>query len=346
MGKKTIYLDRNENNYGPAPLCLDVLKKADFTHISFYSKVYERGIKSILSERIAKEFNVDEKHVLLGYGAEDLLKQVVQCYMDETKKLMVPAYSWWYYKAMANEVNGKSVEYPITIGEDTFNYDVEAMLNLYDKKKPSVILISSPNNPTGNSLAGKDLIRILDYMKNSIVVLDEAYWYESPNSHIKNLVEKYPNILVIRTFSKYYALAGIRIGFALIGENHKNLMKFTNRYLGYNRLSEEIAIAALDSPGYYKNIAEKMYNDKKLYYEELGKLKGFTVYKSDANFILVKIPKSIKESLKKFLLQRGLVIKFMNEELLNSHLRITLGTTEQNRMVIDNIKEFCENEII
>ena len=146
--------------------------------------------------------------------------------------------------------------------------------------------------------------------------------------------------MVIRTFSKYYALAGIRIGYALIGGNLTKLANLANRYLGYNLLSEKIALAALDSPDYYEDIAKKMNNDKELYYQELGKIPGFTVYKSDANFVLVEIPSEIKESLKKFLTDRGLIIKFMNEEVINSHLRITLGTQEENRMVIDAITNF------
>jgi histidinol-phosphate aminotransferase len=86
-----------------------------------------------------------------------------------------------------------------------------------------------------------------------------------------------------------------------------------------------------------------MKNDKELYYSELGKIKGFKVFKSDANFILVKIPKEIYKDLKEFLNNKGLVIKFMNEELLNSHMRITIGTEEQNKAVVSAIKEFIKN---
>ena len=150
-----------------------------------------------------------------------------------------------------------------------------------------------------------------------------------------------PNLIIIRTFSKYYALAGLRIGFALLGENIKNLSSFTNRYLGYNRLNEEIAIAALESTDYYKDIANKMNADRKMYYEELGNLPGFKVYKSDANFILVKISEEIKIPLKNYMDENGLIIKFMNEDRLNSHIRITLGTQEENRKIADAIKEFA-----
>jgi histidinol-phosphate aminotransferase len=341
--EQKIYLDRNENNYGPAPLCFEVLKRADYSKLSCYTKVFSSGVKSILSERLAMEVNLTERSVLLGYGAEELLKQAILCYLDKDEKLLIPAYSWWYYKELASEAGGKNVEYPLDEGEDSFHYNLDELVRLYKKEKPKAVLISSPNNPTGNSISLSDLKKLLAELKESIVIFDQAYAFDGFNDHLEILLKDNPNLILIRTFSKYYALAGLRIGFALIGDNIQKLSRLTNRYLGFNRLSEEVAIAALDSPEYYKSIAEKMRMDKELYYSELGKLKGFKVFKSDANFVLVKIPKDIYKDLKEFLTSRGLIIKFMNEELLNSHLRITLGTEEQNRAVINSIKEFVEN---
>jgi histidinol-phosphate aminotransferase len=281
--------------------------------------------------------------VLLGYGAEDLLKQAILCYLSKDEKLLIPSYSWWYYKELASEAGGTNVEYPLEEGPDSFHYNVDKMIELYKKEKPKAVLISSPNNPTGNSISLAELKELLIELRESIVIFDQAYAFDGFNQHLEKLLNENPNLILIRTFSKYYALAGMRIGFALIGENIKKLSKSTNRYLGFNRLSEDIAIAALDSSEYYKTISEKMSMDKELYYSELGKLKGFKVFKSDANFILVKIPKEIYKDLKDFMNAKGLIIKFMNEELLNSHLRITLGTEAQNRAVIDAIKEFAEN---
>ncbi len=340
--EQKVYLDRNENNYGPAPLCFEVLKKADYSKLSCYTKSFSSGIKSILSERLAKEVNLPESRVLLGYGAEDLLKQSIHCYLSKDEKLLIPAYSWWYYKKLTSEVGGINIEYPLDEGEDSFHYNFEKLIDLYKKEKPKVVLISSPNNPTGNSISLSELKKLLGELRESIVILDQAYVFDGFNEHVKDLVDDNPNLIITRTFSKYYALAGLRIGFALIGENIQKLPQLTNRYLGFNRLSEEIAIAALSSDEYYNNISDKMKKDKELYYSELGKLKGFKVFKSDANFILVKIPKEIYNELKDFLNNKGLIIKFMNEELLNSHLRITLGTQEQNRAVINAINEFVK----
>ena len=342
MGQKTIYLDRNENNYGPAPACFEVLRRADISRMSWYTRAHKEGIKSILSARIARDFKLPEDRVLLGYGAENILKQAIQCYLGENEKLMVPAYSWWYYKLIASEVNGLSVEYPLVAGSDQFSYDLAGMREVFRREHPKIVFISSPNNPTGNSLPLEDLQDILDEFAGTMVVLDEAYTYHGRIDYVTGLVERHPNLLVVRTFSKYYALAGIRIGFALMGSNLGNLAKFTNRYLGYHRLSEEIAIAALDSPQYYSSIARKMKEDKEEYYAALGKIPGFTVYRSDANFILVAIPSQHKEPLQKFLTEKGLIVKFMSEELLNSHIRITLGTQEENSMLLDAIKEYYD----
>ena len=345
MEKEMIYLDRNENNYGPAPACFEVLKNADLTKLSWYTKAYSRGVKSILSERLAKEFDIPESRVVLGYGAEDLLKQAVQCYLGKDEKLMIPSHSWWYYKKIADEVDGKNVEYPLVPKGESYEYDIDALFETYEKEKPKMVFISSPNNPTGNSIKHDDLIKVLNKLTDAIVILDEAYFYNVMNETVRNLVNTYPNLLVIRTFSKYYALAGMRIGFGLLGENLAQLNKFTNRYLGYHRLSEAVALAALDSPEYYLDIADKMDSDRKLFFTELNKIPGFTAYKSNANFILVEIPDEIQKDLKEFLKSKGLVIKFMNEELLNHHLRITLGTQEQNKLLLDAIKEFAANNL-
>lgn len=341
--EQKVYLDRNENNYGPAPLCFEVLKNADSSKLSCYTKSFSSGVKSILSERLAKEVNLPESRVLLGYGAEDLLKQAILCYLNKDEKLLIPSYSWWYYKELASEAGGKNVEYPLDEGEDSFHYNLEKLVDIYKNEKPKAVLISSPNNPTGNSISLTDLKKLLVELRESIVIFDQAYAFDGFNDYIEVLLKDNPNLIIVRTFSKYYALAGMRIGFALIGENIQKLTRMTNRYLGFNRLSEEVAIAALDSPDYYRSISEKMRQDKELYYSELGKLKGFKVFKSDANFLLVKIPKEIYKELKEFMNSKGLIIKFMNEELLNSHLRITLGTQEQNCLVIQAIKEFVQN---
>jgi histidinol-phosphate aminotransferase len=342
--KEIIYLDRNENQYGPAPKCFDVLKNIDNVELYEYSRDFSRGVKSRLSERLAKDFGIDEKNVMVGYGGEDILKQAVHCYIHKGDKIMIPAYSWWYYKKISDEVEGVKVEYPIVEGKDCFYYDIDGMIKVYEEQKPKLVLISSPNNPTGNRLELDQMRYVLEKMKDTVVVLDEAYtlFYNKDNSHLKELVEKYPNLIVIRTFSKYYGLAGIRIGFALMGDNHATFNMFSARYLGYNRLTELIGLAALDSPDYYSEMRDKMTTDMDMFFNEFNNMPGFRAFRSYANFILVEIPEQIKDGLKKYLTERNMIVKFMAEDGLFKHLRITIGTQEQNRLLMKMIKDYLK----
>jgi histidinol-phosphate aminotransferase len=335
-----IYLDRNENNYGPAPACFDVLRRIDSSVMSFYTKVHTRGVKSIITERLAREYDVPETSILLGYGAEDLLKQAVACFLRAGGRLMIPSHSWWYYKAIAGEVGGKNVEYPLIRGKNAFAYDIDEMLRVYARERPDMVFVSSPNNPTGNAMSPEDADSFLNAVRDVPVVFDEAYWFDGQPLQIRRLLELHPNMLIVRTFSKYYALAGVRIGFAFIGDRLKRMEKMSHRYLGFNRMSEEVAVAALDSSEYYTRIARTMREDRDLYYTTLGALPGVTVFRSEANFVLVEIPGNMPGPLKEFLTARGIIVKFMDEQLLNSHVRITLGTREQNLLVIDAIREF------
>lgn len=344
--KRVIFLDRNENQYGPAPACYRVLRRSNKSTLKDYSRDFTRGVISILSERLAKDYGIDEKRILIGYGSEDILKESVQCYINKGDKIMIPSYSWWYYKKIADEAEGVNIQYPIVEGENTFSYDVEGMLKIYEEQKPKLVLISSPNNPTGNRLEMDQLHYILGKIKESVVVLDEAYSMFDPNytTNPVELIQKYPHVIIIRTFSKYYGLAGIRTGYAFLGADHERLSLLSARYLGFNRLSEKLAIAALDSPEYYIRIRNKMSADREMIFKELNKFPGFRAYISYANFILVKIPVEIKDPLKKYLTEKDIIVKFMNEDGLDRHIRITLGTHLQNRRLIMLIKSFMKEK--
>jgi histidinol-phosphate aminotransferase len=335
-----IYLDRNENNYGPAPACIEVLRNADTAVLSWYDRSYTEGIRGVLSARLAADFGVPEERIIVDYGAESILKQTIRCTLSPGATLAVPAYSWWYYKKIASEVGAKSVEYPMIVGEDRFIYDLDGMREVYRRERPAVVFISSPNNPTGNSIDLADLHYVLDDFRPSVVVVDEAYVQHARTDYLRRLVGEFPNLLIVRTFSKYYALAGLRIGFGILGGGLTSVANHLNRYLGYNRLSEEIALAALDSPTYYRSIAGKMQRDKEACYAELGAIPGWRVFRSDANFVLARIPAGSAEALERHLKEHQILIKFMSEPLLKDHVRITLGTEEQNRLVINSIKAF------
>ncbi len=159
----------------------------------------------------------------------------------------------------------------------------------------------------------------------------------SDTDYIAPLVNKYDNLIISRTLSKFYGLPGLRLGFGFIGKGHDAFTSYVNKYLGYNRFSEAVALAALDSDDHYRRVADEMDWGRQLYKKELGNLPGFKVYKSVANFILIKYPLEIKEPLKAALAAEDYKIKFMSDKGLESCVRITLGRREQTQAVCDTI---------
>jgi histidinol-phosphate aminotransferase len=346
--KEPLFLDRNESQTGPVPEVYKFLKKVDLQLLSWYSRDFMLGIKSGLSKRIADDFGFDEKHVLLSYGSEDLLKQIIHCYVNPGDKILIPREAWWYYKKVASERGGLNVEYPMKRGTENgipyFLYDVDSMIEIYNESKPKVVVIASPNNPTGNRMDSKDLKKFLDATRDTITMIDEAYWGfgSTENEYVKPFIDEYPNLVICRTFSKFFALAGFRIGFAFAGRNLDVLINFTTRYLGYNRVSEKLGVIALDNIKWYLKIGKQYEKDKEMMYREFGKLKGFVPYKSYANFILVDIPVDIRPGLKKYLDDRNLRVKFLDEEAFRTEARISLGTKQQNKLLMDTIKKYCK----
>jgi histidinol-phosphate aminotransferase len=341
-----IYLDRNENLYGPSPACLEALRQIGAEELASYSRDYVRGVKSLLSERLAAELSVPEKQIVLGDGSEDLLKQVVHCYLRRGEAMLCPSPSWWYYGSVASEVEGKTVTFPLKQGEQRFVYDIASILSIAQSTHPRIILLASPNNPTGNSLSVADLEKFLDEMRrgfdDSLVLLDEAYWgFQSPLNHdAVRLVSRYPNLIVLRSFSKLFALAGARIAYAVVNAQATQLTKFAERYLGFSRISERLALAALNSMPYYESISRRMQTERERYYRFFDQHDGFMCYRSDANFVLTRMTPAFIPPLKSFLTEKGIFVKFFAEERIKDVIRITIGTEEHNTILLSALDEF------
>ena len=270
------YLDRNEFNYAPSQEVVEALKNFDINKLCFYTRIYDEGKKSILSVYLSESYGIDEPQVLLGYGGEDILKQAVHYFLtqeDGNKTMLIPKFSWWYYKSIADEVDGHTLQYPLYEDGNTFKYDFAAMKEMVQRENPKVLLIASPNNPTGNGLTPAELDALLAELPvTTIVLVDEAYasFVSTDTDYIKMLVDKYPNLIISRTLSKFYGLPGLRMGFGFMSKELANFGKYSNKYLGYNRISEDIAIAALKSDAHYRNIARLMNESRACFEAEIG----------------------------------------------------------------------------
>ena len=336
------YLDRNEFNFEPSQQVLDAIKNFDPKDLCFYTRIFDQGKKSVISVRVSEIYGVPEDQVLLAYGGEDLLKNAVHYFLaqGDNRTILLPEFSWWYYNRVASECGGTYEMYPLHETEDTFAYDVDEVIEYTNRIHPRMLLLASPNNPTGNSLTPSEVGRIMENIPDDVIVLiDEAYasFITTDTAYIAPLVEKYSNLIISRTLSKFYGLPGLRVGFGFIGKGHDQFCSYVNKYLGFNRFSEAVALAALDSDEHYRQVADDMEWGRQLYKRELGSLPGFKVYRSSANFILIKYPVEIKDELLKALTVQDYKIKFMGDKGLESCLRITLGRKEQTQVVCDTI---------
>lgn len=341
------YLDRNEFNFKPSQKVVDAIKGFNPETLCFYTRIYDQGKKSEISVRVSEIYNVPEEQVLLGYGGEELLKNAIHYFLMEgdNKTILIPEFSWWYYNRVAGECGGSFEMYPLYEQDDTFAYNVEEVIEYTNRIHPRMLLLASPNNPTGNCLTSEEIGRIMENIpSDTMVLVDEAYasFITTDTDYIAPLVNKYNNLIISRTLSKFYGLPGLRVGFGFIGAGHDQFLSYSNKYLGYNRFSEAVALAALDSDEHYRKVADDMEWDRQLFKKELGNEPGFKVFKSVANFILVRYPVAIKEALQKALAEKDCKIKFMGDKGLEDCLRITLGTREQIQMVVDTIKSVAK----
>ena len=344
---ETIHLDRNESQYGPAPACYEALTRIGREELTSYTRDYDRGVKSRVTERLAERLGVPEKNILLGYGAELLLKMAVHRFVKAGESVMVPDASWWYYGAIANEVGAGTCTYPVVEHGDVFRYDADAMIRAYRQSRPAVVLIASPNNPTGNTIPPDVLHRVLIEFRASTVIIDEAYWGfgSTDDTHVAEILEQFDNVMIIRSFSKYFALAGVRMGYAVVSDRFSDFATYTTLFLGYQQIAENIVLAALDSPGYYDEIAARFDADKEMFYAALAGYSCVTCFRSDANFLLVKMHPDVAAALKERLATVGLRPKFFSEPRFVNHMRLSLGTREQNARVLQAIIQTAEEFI-
>lgn len=337
------FLDRNEFNFQPSEKVIKAIKEFDPETLCFYTRIYDEGKKSVVTVRLSEIYNVPEEQILLGYGGEEMLKNAIHYYLmeGENKTILIPEFSWWYYNRVAGECGGSFQMYPLYETDDTFTYNVDEVIEYTNRIHPRMLLLASPNNPTGNSLTSEEIGRIMENIpSDTMVFVDEAYasFITTDTDYIAPLVMKYNNLIIARTLSKFYGLPGLRVGFGFIGAGHDMFLSYCNKYLGYNRFSEAVALAALESDEHYRNVADQMEWDRQLFKKELGNIPGFKIYKSCANFILIKYPTAIKEDLKKAMAEQDYKIKFMSDKGLEDCLRITLGRPEQIQVVVDTIK--------
>lgn len=320
-------LNRNEVTQGPSPKVFDILKNFPSEHLSSY---FEDYFGSALIPKLSKIFQLSEEQIIIGYGLENIFRTIFDSLKSEKDIVLTQELHYTYYDKYLNFRNIGLENFRLIENQNEFVFDIDDCLGKISELKPKIVLITSPNNPTGNSINLADFEKILAKAhKTTLVVLDEAYFGFDDTYNQQDLItllEKYENLMILRSFSKLYALAGLRIGFALCGKKVKELLRYQNSYLGGSRLLEEVAVAALESENYYKKLSTELIEDRENFISEARKLKNFQPFNSKANFVLVKV---VGENAKQLLehelgKENVLISKFVSENFM----RVSIGSKQ------------------
>ena len=340
LGKNSVIkLSSNESPFGPSQKVLDKIKK-----ISGTTNRYPESGSGELKDSISKRYKLNKKNIFCANGSDEILGLICQLYLTKGDEVIIPNNSFLMYEIYSKINNAKIIK------SKTIDYcvDTKSILNSINKKT-KIIFIANPNNPTGLYLDKLSLHSFIKKIpKRIIIVLDAAYAeyldkndYESGMSYIK----KNENIIVTRTFSKIYGLASLRLGWCYANQNIISLLDKIRGPFNVNRIAQEAgAIAVLEKNVEKKLISHNKYWLKKIK-DEFNKL-PLVVYDSQANFIFIRLRKGIKEKimLNRYLLSKSIIIRTLDNYNMPECIRVTIGTEEENKILISVFKSFFKND--
>ncbi len=317
-GKEAIFLDANENPYN-AP----------------YNR-YPDPLQTKLKEKISELKNIRPDQLFLGNGSDEAIDLLIRIFCSPGKdSIIIADPTYGMYKVCADINNINVLE--ISLTED-FQPDATAILEKTDENS-KIIMLCSPNNPTGNSFDKNKVLKILDEF-NGIVVIDEAYIDFSKNNSYINVLDQYNNLVVLQTFSKAWGMAGIRLGMAIASPDIINYLNKIKYPYNVNCITQEIALKAISN----KHKKDKWVSDILAQREYLAnKLSTMAfvkkIYPTDANFFLVKVeqPKNIYN----YLVNQKIIVRDRsNVNLCEGCLRFTVGTPKENKILINALNKY------
>ncbi len=328
-------LDWNEATIPPSPAVFHSINLALKTKkINWYPNIDNKKLKESIS--IYTGNNIEE---IQYFASSDCLHEyIVRAFIDEKDKVLSLTPTYDNFRAVA-EANGAKMTYFDLDEKFNLNYDLlELEIN---KLKPKVVYIVNPNNPTGTLHSKNNLIRLINKFQNVLFVIDEAY-YEFSSISLSQYVSKCNNLIISRTFSKAFALASFRIGYAISSKKIINELNKIRNPKNISLFAQEAAIAALNDFSYTKNYVKNINDSKILFIKSILNYNWIKVFKGHGNFIFLKILNSeIKSKLLIFFENKNIFIRdYGHIEKTKNFVRITIGLKEQMKTVISELEKF------
>lgn len=319
-----IRLDTNTNVLGSNPAASRYLSEGSWD-LNGYPNTYSNGLRGALAEL----YGLEADNFIAGNGSDEMLDVTFKTFTNWGDNSVVPVPSYTLYDYFVKMNGGRAIEVDLT---DGFQLDVDEIV----KQDAKVAIMPSPNNPTGNCFRQKDIEEILSRF-NGIVVVDEAYAEYADDAMIRR-VDEFDNLVVLRTFSKAYAMAALRVGYAAANRKLADMMMRVKIPYSLNMVSEGAAIAAVRDQEFIRRSVEMVREQRPKLDAGLRKL-GFETFPSDSNFILARSPidhKVLVDGLK----ERGVLIRdFGAKRRTENCVRTTVGTAELNAILLEKAEE-------
>jgi histidinol-phosphate aminotransferase len=334
--EEAVKLDLNENLWVEENFVKNLLASASK---EVDPRLYPPPRGMLAVQAISDFYGLDEEMVIVGNGSDEILDLIAKTFVRSKANVLIVEPTFPLYKFSVELYGGNSV--PVFL-KPNFKLNVEKILEW--NRQASMLVLCSPNNPTGNQFRKEDVKSLLEEFKGLIVV-DEAY-ADFAEYSVLEWVKNFDNLIVLRTFSKAFGLAGIRAGFAV---SNPSIIKYLRQIISpfnLNAVTQRVIALALQNWDYFKERIACAVKEREWLLNRLGEIEGVKPYPSDANFILFKI---VKESLtssaiSKKLLERKVFVKDRGMfPLLENCIRVTVGTREMNSFFIDSLEEILES---
>ncbi len=328
--EKIVNLNSNENPY---PLPESILRA--IAEEARQAARYPNPSYAELKRKLSHYTGLPEENIALANGAGELLSHLCTLFLEPLDRVVIPlpTYTMYAFLAMLRDASIAFVE---PHGRELYPSLDEILSAAEDAK---LIFLCSPNNPTGAAMVKGDIMRIVAGTEATVVV-DEAY-FEFCGRSVADKVREYENLVVVRSFSKFFGLAGLRVGYALASEKIAELLEKIRNPFCISRIAEKAAVKAIEEVEYFNRAKDRIIQERERLFNELQKIRGLKPYPSEANFLLVKLLGIPAGELMEKLYRRGIIVRNVSglPGLKGDHVRITVGTPEENRRLISALRE-------
>lgn len=330
--KNVIKLASNENPLGASPKAQEILRK-NIREINFYPD----SNCCYVREQLGKKLDLSPNMFIVGSGSVEIMKWACESLLQPKDEVVVADICFPVYCSLASLYNAIPKVVPL---DADFDHDFELMYSAISRKT-KIVFLTSPNNPTGKLIEYDALAQFLEKVPHNIlVVLDLAYIDYVTSDYGRSgidLVAKHPNLLLTRSFSKIYGLAGLRIGYGIADEKTIEVLNRVRMPFSVNSLAQAAAIAALEDERHIKDTLD-VNEIGKAYLSQAFRQLGLAYCPTSANFILVDTRHESDEVFQA-LLRKGIIVRPMRHPRLNTCIRVTIGTLEQNQIFVARLRE-------